>query len=84
MEQTNLRVGKKERSPGDNEEKQTLSALLVGPLWRECGTERGGGRQRGRKREGGRDLALLATRKVYELLSSLLGASWKGVLSLRI
>ena len=41
-----------------------------------------GGREGGR--EGGRGLALLATRKVYELLSSLLGASWTGVLSLRI
>lgn len=41
-----------------------------------------GGREGGR--EGGRGLALLATRKVYKLLSSLLGASWKGVLSLRI
>lgn len=41
-----------------------------------------GGREGGKGR--GRALALLATRKVHELLSSLLGASWKGVLSLRI
>lgn len=46
-------------------------------LREEVGDREGG-------KEGGRCLALLAICKVYELLSSLLRASWKGVLSLRI